>query len=242
MSFEPGNRLIAAIDVADRHAALALLDRIGGAADWIKVGLELFIAEGPAFVRELVERGHRVMLDLKLHDIPETVRRSAACAAALGVELLTVHACGGPAMLRAAVEGAREGGSTRVLAVTVLTALDESDLVAVGYGSTSVELVPRLASLAVDAGCHGLVASPLEVASLRTMVPAETLIITPGVRPMGADPGDQKRTATPLAARQAGADLVVVGRPIRDAVDPATAARAIVAELQSAIEREGASS
>jgi len=230
VSFEPGNRLIAALDAPNRSEAEALLRKLGGVPSWVKVGLELFCAEGPALVRELVAQGMHVMLDLKLHDIPETVARASAQAAALGAGLLTVHAAGGRAMLQAAVKAARQAGNTRVLAVTVLTSLDDSDLAAIGCQGPVGELVVRRAELAAAAGCDGIVASPHEVAIARQVAP-QLLIVTPGVRPAGSAAGDQKRVMTPREARAAGADLVVVGRPLRDAADPAAAARAIVAEL-----------
>lgn len=228
MSFDPGNRLIAAIDAPGRAEADALIARLAGVPGWIKLGLELFCAEGPAIVTGYVARGHRVMLDLKLHDIPETVARAAARIATLGAGLLTVHAGGGRAMLEAAV---RSAGATRVLAVTVLTSLDDADLAQIGAQGPVRELVVRRARLAMEAGCTGVVASPHEIAAVRAIAPPGFLIVTPGVRPAGAEAGDQKRVMTPREARAAGADLVVVGRPLRDAADPAAAARAIVAEL-----------
>src|SRR3954470_11718707 len=229
MSFDPGNRLIAAIDAPGRAEADQLIDQLGGVPSWIKLGLELFCAEGPAVVRDHVARGHRVMLDLKLHDIPETVARATARIAGLGAGLLTVHAGGGRAMLEAAVKAA--GPSLRVLAVTVLTSLDDADLAAIGAQGPIGELVVKRAQLAIAAGCAGVVASPHEVAAIRAVAPPDFLIVTPGVRPAGAAVGDQKRVMTPRDARAAGADLVVVGRPLRDAADPAAAARSIVAEL-----------
>jgi orotidine-5'-phosphate decarboxylase len=265
MTFDPGNRLIAALDVPERAAADALVARLDHAASWLKIGLELFCAEGPALVRDYTAGGHRVMLDLKLHDIPATVRRATARAAALGAELLTVHAGGGRAMLQAAVEGtvlpnsqtqtapdavsattnagfpqgtvfpnSQTRGRTRILAVTVLTSMDDRDLAEIGCAGTAEELVLRRAQLAIEAGCDGVVASPHEAARLRTLAPDGFLIVTPGVRPAGADAGDQKRVMTAAEARRAGADLVVVGRPIRDAADPAAAARALAAELAGA--------
>jgi orotidine-5'-phosphate decarboxylase len=228
MSFDPGNRLIAAIDTPGRAEADQLIDQLGGVPGWIKLGLELFCAEGPAVVTEHVARGRRVMLDLKLHDIPETVARATARVAALGAELLTVHAAGSRAMLEAAV---RFAGQARVLAVTVLTSLDEADLGLIGAQGPVRELVVRRARLAIDAGCAGVVASPHEIAAVRAIAPPGFLIVTPGVRPTGAEAGDQKRVMTPREARAAGADLIVVGRPLRQARDPAAAARAIVAEL-----------
>jgi len=233
VAFTPGNRLIAALDTPSRHDAEALLAKLGGVPSWIKVGLELFTAEGPAIVRELVARGLNVMLDLKLHDIPETVARATGRIAGLGAGLLTVHAAGGRAMLEAAVRAARDAGDTRVLAVTVLTSLDERDLTDTGCVGPVGELVAARAKLASDCGCGGIVASPHEVAAVRAVVPADAWIVTPGVRPAGSDAGDQKRVMTPRAARQAGADLVVIGRPLRDAADPAAVARAITAELAS---------
>lgn len=228
MQFDPGNRLIAAIDAPGRAEADALVDRLAGIPSWVKLGLELFCAEGPAIVRDYVARHHRVMLDLKLHDIPETVARAAARVAGLGAGLLTVHAGGGRAMLEAAV---RSAGAMRVLAVTVLTSLDEADLVQIGAPGPVRDLVVKRAELAIAAGCAGVVASPHEIAAVRAIAPAGFLIVTPGVRPADAAAGDQKRVMTPREARTAGADLVVVGRPLRDAGDPARAARTIVAEL-----------
>src|SRR4051794_13360775 len=231
MAFDPGNRLIAALDAPTRPDADALIARLAGVPSWLKLGLELFCAEGPAIVADYVARGHRVMLDLKLHDIPETVARATGRVAALGAGLLTVHAGGGKAMLEAAV---RAAGATRVLAVTVLTSLDDGDLAQIGALGPVRDLVVRRAELAIAAGCAGVVASPHEIAAIRAIAPADFLIVTPGVRPAGAEAGDQKRVMTPRQARDAGADLVVVGRPLRDAHDPALAARAIVAELGGA--------
>jgi len=231
--FDPGNRLIAALDVATRAEADAFVAKLGGAADWVKIGLELFCGEGPAIVRDYVRAGRRVMLDLKLHDIPETVARATRQVAELGAELLTVHASGGRAMLETAVGAA---GATRILAVTVLTSLGDPDLEAIGVKDWGGAQVLRLARLARDAGCAGVVASPLEVAAIRTELGPEFLVVTPGIRPAvaGVAGDDQKRVATPAAARKAGADLIVVGRPLRDAPDPAAAARAIAAELAGA--------
>lgn len=223
-----GNRLIAAIDAGSRADAEALIGKLGGVPSWIKLGLELFCAEGPSIVADHVGQGHRVMLDLKLHDIPETVARATAQVAKLGAGLLTVHAAGGRAMLEGAVKAA---GNTGILAITVLTSLDEGDLSDIGAVGPVGELVKHRAKLAIAAGCAGVVASPHEVTAIRSIAPAGFLIVTPGVRPAGAAAGDQKRVMTPAQARAAGADLVVVGRPLRDAPDPAAAARAVVAEL-----------
>lgn len=220
--------MIAALDTPTRAAADALVGQLEGVPSWVKIGLELFCAEGPSIVRELAGRGLAIMLDLKLHDIPETVGRATANIAGLGAGLLTVHASGGRAMLEAAVKAA---GDMRILAVTVLTSLDDSDLAQIGAMSPVAELVKKRAQLAVAAGCHGIVASPHEVAILREVVPADFLVVTPGVRPEGSPAGDQKRVMTPRQARAAGADLVVIGRPLRDSQNPAATARAIVEEL-----------
>ncbi len=228
MAFSVGNRLIAALDAPTRAEADALVTRLGGVPSWVKIGLELFCAEGPSIVGDYTARGLSVMLDLKLHDIPETVARATARVASLGAGLLTVHAGGGRAMLEAAVKNA---GDMRVLAVTVLTSLDDNDLADIGAQGPIADLVKRRAELAHRAGCHGIVASPHEVASVRAVVPSTFLVVTPGVRPAGSAAGDQKRVMTPQQARAAGSDLVVVGRPLRDAADPAAAARAVVAEL-----------
>ncbi len=226
--FDVGNRLIAALDVPGRTEADALVARLGGVPSWVKIGLELFCAAGPSIVGEYTARGMAVMLDLKLHDIPETVARATARVADLGAGLLTVHSSGGTAMLEAAVAAA---GSMKVLAVTVLTSLDAADLAAVGDVGPIGKLVDLRTRLAIAAGCHGVVASPHEVGAIRTTAPSGFLVVTPGVRPAGSAAGDQKRVMTPREARHAGADLVVVGRPLRDAADPAAAARAVVAEL-----------
>lgn len=228
MAFSVGNRLIAALDTPSRTDADAFVERLGGVPSWVKLGLELFCAEGPGIVRDYTARGLHVMLDLKLHDIPETVARATARVASLGAGLLTVHAGGGRAMLEAAVKAA---GDMRILAVTVLTSMDDADLAAIGAQGPVEDLVRRRADLAAAAGCHGVVASPKEAAAVRARVPEGFLIVTPGVRPAGTAVGDQKRVTTPAQARSAGADMVVVGRPLRDAQDPAAAAKAIVAEM-----------
>lgn len=228
MSFSVGNRLIAAIDAPTRLEASELVDRLAGQASWIKLGLELFCAEGPGVVTAFARRGDlSIMLDLKLHDIPETVGRATRRVADLGAGLLTVHAAGGRAMLEAAVAAA---GATRILAVTVLTSLDAEDQAATGCGPVEEVVIAR-ARLAIAAGCHGVVASPREVAAIRAFAPPAFLVVTPGIRPAAAAAGDQKRVMTPREARAAGADLIVVGRPLRDAPDPAAAAKAIASEL-----------
>jgi orotidine-5'-phosphate decarboxylase len=238
-AFDPGNRIVVALDVAHRREADDLVQRLGGAASWVKVGLELFCSAGPSIVTDYARENLRVMLDLKLHDIPKTVERATQQAAQLGAGLLTVHAAGGRAMLDGAVAAAR-GTGTRVLAVTVLTSMDEADLQETGQIGPSAKLVIERAKLAHAAGCDGVVASALEAALLRATIPDKSfLIVTPGIRRMGSDTesatlaGDQKRIASPIQARRAGADLIVVGRPVRDAEDPAAACRAMAHELRS---------
>jgi orotidine-5'-phosphate decarboxylase len=199
------------------------------------VGLELFVGAGPASLAIGRDVGRPVFLDLKLHDIPETVERAVESAAALGVRYLTVHASGGKSMLeRAARVAAKAQRPLTLLAVTMLTSLDASDLWAIGVAGTASEHVVRLAKLAWDAGIKGFVASPDEARALRDALGREPLIVTPGIRPAGADTGDQKRVATPASAIGDGADLLVVGRPIRDAQDPLAAARAIGVEIEKA--------
>jgi orotidine-5'-phosphate decarboxylase len=224
--------LVVALDTDQLGRALAWSRAAGEAAGMVKVGLELFGAEGPAAVRALAGEGRRVMLDLKLHDIPATVAGAARAAARAGAELVTVHALGGPAMLAAAVEGAGDG--CRVAAVTVLTSAGPGDLAAVGL-PPAAEAVPRLAELAAAAGCQALVCSPLEAASLRGLLGRRVELLCPGVRPAQAGADDQARVATPAAAMRAGASRIVVGRPITRAPDVGAAARAVRDEALAAI-------
>jgi orotidine-5'-phosphate decarboxylase len=224
-------RVIVALDVPDRVALIDLLDRLEGRPVFYKVGLELFVAEGAAAVELVKTRGGRVFLDLKLHDIPETVARAVSSATTMGVELLTVHVAGGKEMLTRAVQAA--GDLVSLLGVTVLTSLSPQDLQDDGMALTPVDLVSRRARLAADAGVHGLVCSSQEIAAARAGAPGRLLVV-PGVRPAGSAAGDQKRVGTPAAAVRAGADFLVVGRPIRDAASPAQAFAAIVEEIESA--------
>jgi orotidine-5'-phosphate decarboxylase len=202
---------------------------LGPHVGMLKVGLELFVAEGPAAVRAVAGLGLPVFADLKLHDIPNTVEGAARSAARSGARLLTVHASGGAAMVRAAVKGA--GPGVRVLAVTVLTSIDAETLDTVGLVGPPEAAVVRLARLAIEAGAGGLVCSPQEVEAVRAAVGPGPLLVVPGVRPAGAAVGDQARVATPAAAVRAGADVIVVGRPIREAQDPVAAAREIAKEI-----------
>src|SRR5512142_38560 len=223
------DRLCAALDFPTWQAAEPFARAIAPEVGMLKVGLELFAAEGPAAVRTIAALGLPVFLDLKLHDIPNTVEGAARSAAATGARLLTVHAAGGAAMVKAAVKGA--GPGVRVLAVTVLTSLDAAALEAIGLVGPPEAAVVRLARLAVEAGAGGLVCSPHEVAAVRAAVGPGPLLVVPGVRPAGAAKGDQARVATPAEAVRAGADVIVLGRPLRDAPDPALAAREISASL-----------
>ena len=228
--------LCVALDGSDREWISATARRLAGCVGWLKIGLEAFIAFGPELVREVATAGPRVFLDLKLHDIPATVRKASANAAACGADLLTVHAGGGRAMLEAAVAGAREGASSmppRIVAVTLLTSLDRAALRELGVASSPEELVPRWAALARDSGLDGVVSSPLEAAQIRRQYGPEFLIVTPGIRPAGSASDDQRRVLTPRQAIQAGADILVIGRPITRAPDPAEAAREILLEIES---------
>jgi len=217
--------------------ALELYQRVSKHVGVVKVGLSLFVEHGPVAVRELTSRGARVFLDLKLHDIPHQVELAAARAGALGCAYLTIHASGGEAMIRAAVKGAAEGARQAgcappvVLAVTVLTSMDDAALAQVGVRATAAEQVAQLATLAKAAGAGGLVCSAREAAAMRALVGPAMVLCTPGIRPAGAAAGDQARVETPAAAIRAGADLLVVGRPITEAPDPVEAARKIEAEL-----------
>jgi orotidine-5'-phosphate decarboxylase len=229
----PRDRLIVALDVPDAAAARAMVDRIAGEVGMFKIGSQVFTAAGPDFVRELIARGEKVFLDLKFHDIPNTVAGAVSAAAGLGVTLVDVHALGGKDMIEAAV-GALPAMGIRLLAITILTSHHEQTLASIGVAGSVADSVRRLAALAREAGADGVVASPNEVALVREVCGPDFLIVTPGIRPAGAARGDQSRTATPAAARAAGADYIVVGRPILEAADPAAAAAAIVRELSTA--------
>jgi orotidine-5'-phosphate decarboxylase len=226
----PRERLIVALDVPTADQARALVDSLAGRVGMFKVGSELFTAAGPDFVRELVARGERVFLDLKFHDIPNTVAGAVASAGQLGASLIDVHGLGGRAMMAAAA-GALPAMGCRLLAVTVLTSHDEAGLGEVGVAGALTASVERLARLAKDAGVDGVVASPQEVGLVRAACGEGFLIVTPGIRPAGSAKGDQARLATPREARRAGADYIVVGRPITQSADPREAADAIVAEM-----------
>jgi orotidine-5'-phosphate decarboxylase len=229
----PQERLIVALDVPDRRCAEGLVAALTGHVGMFKVGSQLFTAAGPDFVAGLVKRGAPVFLDLKYHDIPNTVASAVAAASTLGVSLLDVHALGGLEMMRAAV-AARTTSATRLLAITVLTSHDAASLERLGLLEGIPATVRRLALLAREAGMDGVVASPQEVGLVREACGPDFLVVTPGIRPSGASLGDQARPATPAAAIRAGSSYLVVGRPITEAADPAAAARAILAEMNAA--------
>lgn len=229
------SQVIIPLDVRTVDDAFRLVDRLGDDADFYKVGFELYTHGGPDVVRTLVGRGKRVFLDIKLHDIPNTVRRAVAVASDLGVDLLTLHTAGGPTMMEAAAEA--RAGELRILGVTVLTSLSPHEMSMIwGREIRSVrDEVGRLALMARDAGIDGVVASALEASWIRGQVEDDFLIVTPGIRPAGADAGDQTRVATPGDAVRAGADYLVIGRPITGAPDPAEALAAIRAEVTAAV-------
>jgi orotidine-5'-phosphate decarboxylase len=219
----PADRLVIAVDLSNREAILRLVDELRGAVGVFKLGLQAFVANGPSIVREVVAAGERVFLDLKIHDIPNTAQHAVAEAAALGASMATVHAAGGEAMLRACAHD-----DLLVLGVTVLTSLDAAELERIGFHGSPVDNAVRLARLAQDAGLRGVVASPLEIRAIREACGPDFVILTPGIRPAGSDAGDQRRTMTPGEAIAAGADYIVVGRPITSAADPRSAALRIV--------------
>jgi orotidine-5'-phosphate decarboxylase len=222
--------LIAVLDVDSREEALRIVKSCG-ACRWFKIGSQLFTRCGPDIVREVRGLGKEIFLDLKYHDIPNTVAKAASAAAALGVSLFTIHASGGRKMIEAARQ-AVEGTSTRILAVTVLTSLSDDMLRdEVGVPETAAQTVPRYARLAVESGAHGIVCSPLEIALVRTAVGPDPLVVTPGIRPAWSTADDQSRFMTPADAARAGSSYIVVGRPILKHADPAHAVNLILEEL-----------
>jgi orotidine-5'-phosphate decarboxylase len=228
---DPRQRLIVALDVSTATAARKIVAAVGDSALAYKVGMQLYTAEGPSIVRELVVSGHRVFLDLKYHDIPNTVAAAVREAAQLGVSMLTVHASGGGKMLRAAVEAAKARPELLVLGVTVLTSFDDIELGKIGLRGGVLDQVLRLAALALSNGCKGVVASAQEAAALREEFGRDFVIVTPGVRLAGSGPHDQARVVTPAEAISAGASHIVVGRPITEASDPTAEARAILGQM-----------
>jgi orotidine-5'-phosphate decarboxylase len=225
-------RLIVALDVSSAAAARKIVEAVGDSALTYKVGMQLYTAEGPQIVRDLVASGRRVFLDLKYHDIPNTVAAAVREATQIGASMLTVHAAGGSKMLRAAVDAANAvKPDLQVLAVTVLTSMGEGELREIGVDEDLVSQVARLATLALDNGCQGVVASAREASTLRAKLGNDFTIVTPGVRLAGKGHDDQVRVVTPSYAIAAGASYIVVGRPITEATDPAAAARAILEQM-----------
>ena len=212
-----------------------MLDRLGDSLTWVKIGLQLFTAYGPDFVREIADRGYKIFLDLKLHDIPNTVAKAVQSIASLPVHMLTLHGSGGPEMIEWANKARAEYAPDLILlAVTVLTSMDDAQLHELKVQNNAEAQVEHLANLSLNAGAQGLVCSSLELAPLRARFGENPVIVTPGIRPLGADANEQKRIMTPHAAALAGSSYIVVGRPILQAEDPAVAAQAIRAELDEA--------
>jgi orotidine-5'-phosphate decarboxylase len=226
----PQDKIIIALDVPYTDSALRLIDTLGEAPALCKIGLELFTSQGPSVVKAVQSRGSRVFLDLKFHDIPNTVAHAVKSAAGLGVAMTTLHASGGPVMLEAAAKAA-EGSDLLLLAVTVLTSMDSAQLGSTGISVEPKDQVLRLATLASSAGIGGIVCSPLEVTTIRGSLGNNLRIVTPGVRPTWAAAGDQKRVMTPIEAIKAGSDWLVIGRPITAAENPSEAYAKVVAEL-----------
>src|SRR5215472_1419663 len=230
---DPRQRLIVALDVSTAAAAQKIVVAVGDSALIYKVGMQLYTAEGPPVVRDLVASGRRVFLDLKYHDIPNTVGAAVAEAEKLGVSMLTVHAAGSGKMLRAAVDAAKVRPDLMILAVTVLTSMDGQDLEKIGVRGSVEDSVVRLATIALANGCQGVVTSAREASTLRAELGHNFAIVTPGVRPAGSSVGDQVRVVTPAEAIAAGASHIVVGRPITEASDPAAEAQAILGQISS---------
>jgi orotidine-5'-phosphate decarboxylase len=231
----PLDQLIVALDFPTRDAAMELVDRLDGKVRWLKVGLELYLAEGRPMVELLRNRGYEVFLDLKLHDIPNTVAGAVRTAGASGAGLLTLHASGGPVMLAAAADAASGlANAPRLLAVTVLTSMDQGQLQAVGVEKAVESQVVGLGEMAIAAGVSGLVCSPRDITSLRSSAAQDALLVVPGIRPEGYAADDQSRTASAYQAIRAGASMLVVGRPVTRAADPAAAAAALLAEIAAA--------
>lgn len=232
MALESRERLIVALDVPSAAKAETMVTQLGDSVRFYKIGYQLAFAGGLPFAKELIAAGKQVFLDLKLHDIGNTVAKGVESVAQLGATFLTVHAY--PQTMKAAIE-ARRGSKLRILAVTVLTSYDDADLAAAGYEMDVKELASARAAQARDIGIDGLVCSAEEVTALRDIAGAGMVLVTPGIRPAGGDAGDQKRIVTPARAIKAGADYLVVGRPVVETADPRSAADAIVAEIDAAI-------
>lgn len=231
----PADRVIVALDFPSAPAALAFTDRLEGRCRWVKVGLELYLAAGPSIIQVLRDRGLEVFLDLKLHDIPNTVAGAVTSLSRSGASLLTVHALGGPAMLAEAQKAAASFPTgPALLAVTILTSMDSQQLTAIGIPAGPPDAVRKLATLAQAAGVPGMVCSPQEVALIRSILGPGPMLVVPGIRPTGSDLGDQRRTATPAAAIADGASMLVIGRPVTRSPDPLAAFESILDEVEAA--------
>jgi len=232
-SLQNSCQLILALDLEDKAQALALLKGLRKDLAWVKIGLQMFTRYGPDYVREIGALGMRVFLDLKLHDIPNTVAKAVQSVSALPIHMLTIHACGGREMMSRAVQAQQESNpELQLLGVTVLTSTDDDDLAELGIGQNAAERVISLAELASASGMTGLVCSSREVSALRAKFGPQLRLVTPGIRPAGSEAGDQKRIMTPAQAAAAGSNFIVVGRPIYAAHDPAAAVAAIQSELR----------
>lgn len=228
-------KLILALDLPDRESALKILDGLRGKLEWVKIGLQMYLKYGANFVREVSGMGFKIFLDLKLFDIPNTVASAVESVSALPVSMLTIHASGGREMMRRAVESAAERNpELLILGVTVLTSFDADSLAETGVELEPEWQVEKLAKLAVDSGLKGLVCSPLEIEGLRSILPEDTVLVTPGIRPSGSSADEQKRIMTPADAARAGSDFIVVGRPILKAENPAFAVSKILEEIANA--------
>lgn len=228
-------KLILALDLPDRESALKILDGLRGKLEWVKIGLQMYLKYGANFVREVSGMGFKIFLDLKLFDIPNTVASAVESVSALPVSMLTIHASGGREMMRRAVESAAERNpELLILGVTVLTSFNADSLAETGVELEPEWQVEKLAKLAVDSGLKGLVCSPLEIEGLRSILPEDTVLVTPGIRPSGSSADEQKRIMTPADAARAGSDFIVVGRPILKAENPAFAVSKILEEIANA--------
>ena len=224
--------IILALDVESRAKATTILQETGDQLKWVKVGLQSYLRDGPDLLREIAEMGKRIFLDLKLHDIPNTMSKALESLSSFPISMLTVHATAGPdALAKCAREAKTLMPEVTLLAVTVLTSMDEESLSAIGVDSPVENQVIKLAKLAAESGIGGIVCSPLELGILRPLLPSETKLVTPGIRPSGSDIGDQKRIMTPVQAQRAGADYLVIGRPILAAPKPSQALASIIAEM-----------
>lgn len=224
-----------ALDLPDAESAFEMLGKLRGSLEWVKIGLQMYIKYGADFVRKVSDMGFKIFLDLKLHDIPNTVASAVGSLEGLPISMLTIHTCGGREMMQRALEkAAQTNPDLRLLGVTVLTSFNEEGLAETGVALAPAQQVELLAKLAVSSGMKGLVCSPLEIGSLRKILPEDVVLVTPGIRPAGSNADEQKRVMTPALAATAGSNFIVVGRPILKADNPAEAAKAIIAELAEA--------